>query len=182
MQFKELQKRFFPSVNMVIRIGISLGLVLFFILCETERISVQFFKQLELLAYDTRLKLTLPNTIDPRIVIIDVDEKSLIAEGRWPWSRDKLALMIKNAFERNKVKVVGFDIVFAEPDETSGLKTLEQLAQNEFRSDTDFQSVLPRLRKDLDFDGKFAQRSHPRWHFQERDLTHTRLEGPLERG
>ena len=30
-------------------------------------------------------------TKDPRIVIVDIDEKSLNAEGRWPWSRDILA-------------------------------------------------------------------------------------------
>jgi adenylate cyclase len=156
VQLKALWKRYFSSVNMVICVALSLAIVLFFILCETERIQVQFFKQLELLAYDARLKLTLPNTIDPRIVIIDIDEKSLVAEGRWPWNRDKMAQLTRQIFDRYKVKVLGFDVIFSEPDETSGLANLEQLGKNELKADAEFQSVLPRLRKDLDYDGKFA--------------------------
>jgi adenylate cyclase len=156
VQLKALWKRFFSSLNLIIRVTLSLAIVIFFILCETEHIQVQFFKQLELLAYDMRLKLTLPNTIDPRIVIVDIDEKSLVAEGRWPWNRDKMALLTRQLFDRYKVKVLGFDVLFSEPDETSGLANLEQLGKNELKADNEFQAILPRLRKDLDYDGKFA--------------------------
>jgi len=33
--------------------------------------------QLEAIVYDTRLRRTMPQTVDPRIVILDIDEKSL---------------------------------------------------------------------------------------------------------
>ena len=36
--------------------------------------------------------------------ILDIDEKSLNAEGRWPWSRNKLALMVQQLFEHYKVQ------------------------------------------------------------------------------
>ena len=54
---------------------------------------------LEAIVYDTRLRLTMPRTVDPRIVILDIDEKSLAereqgGEGRWPWPRDRLALLM----------------------------------------------------------------------------------------
>ena len=39
--------------------------------------SFSFLHQLESIAYDARLNLTLPGTVDPRIVIVDIDERSL---------------------------------------------------------------------------------------------------------
>ena len=163
MPFEALWKRFFPTLNMIVRVSLSLAIVMFFILSEAGRIQVQFFKQLELLVYDARLKFTLPNTIDPRIVIVDIDEKSLVAEGRWPWSRDKVALLTQQLFDRYKVKVLGFDVIFSEPDTTSGLAMLEQLGKGELKEDAGFQAVLPQVRKDLNYDDRFAQvlRNYP---------------------
>jgi adenylate cyclase len=34
--------------------------------------------------YDWRLRLTAPQTFDPRIVIVDIDDLSLQAVGQWP--------------------------------------------------------------------------------------------------
>ena len=33
----------------------------------------------------------MPGGVDPRVVILDIDEKSLGEIGRWPWSRDLMA-------------------------------------------------------------------------------------------
>jgi len=52
------------------------------------------------------------------VVIIDIDEESLKALGQWPWSRDKIAQILDN-LTYNKVGVIGFDIVFAEHDQSS---------------------------------------------------------------
>ena len=84
----------------------------------------------------------MPRTLDPRIVILDIDEKSLNAEGRWPWSRDKLALMVKQLFDKYQIRVLGFDIAFAEADPSSGLASLEELAKGELKDDAEFQAFL----------------------------------------
>lgn len=149
-------KKYFSSINTLVRVALSFAIVIFFIMCETEAISINFFKQLELQAYDTRLKFTMPKTLDPRVVIIDLDERSFVAEGRWPWSRDKMALLTSQLFDKYKVKVAGFDVVFAETDETSGLKNFEALAKGELKDNAEFQAVLPKLRKDLNYDARFA--------------------------
>lgn len=52
-------------------------------------LPLQLLERLEHLVYDVRLRLTLPHTLDERIVIIDIDESSLERVGRWPWSRTK---------------------------------------------------------------------------------------------
>src|SRR6476619_2486698 len=134
----------------------GLALVLAFYLHEAEHYQYRFIQQMELWAYDARLRVFMPNTLDPRIVILDIDEKSLNAEGRWPWSRNKLAQMIHELFERYHVKVVGFDVAFAEPDTSSGLASLETLGKGALKDQADFQTFLTGARQTLDYDRQFA--------------------------
>ena len=82
-------------------------------------------KQLENWTYDARLNFTRIDTVDDRIVIVDIDENSLAEVGRWPWGRDKLATIVENLFDHYQADVVGFDIVFAEKDERKGYLLLE---------------------------------------------------------
>ena len=87
----------------LIRILLSLVILAFFLLhvsgWDVFRLSA--LDGLELFAYDQRLKLTAPNTVDDRIVIIDIDEESLAAQGRWPWSRDKMELLMDQLFDES---------------------------------------------------------------------------------
>jgi adenylate cyclase len=151
------------SINTWIRIGAGLLVVLAFFVNEAEWFQYRFVQQMELWAYDTRLRLFLPNTLDPRVVILDIDEKSLIAEGRFPWSRNKMALMTRQLFERYNVRVVGFDIAFPEADTSSGLASLEQMARDELKENPQFQEVLKTRRPSLDYDHIFAEEiaKHP---------------------
>jgi CHASE2 domain-containing sensor protein len=57
-----------------------------------------------------------------------IDEKSLNAEGRWPWPRSKLAALV-DILSRDGARVIGFDIVFSEPDENSQLTLIHQFSQ-----------------------------------------------------
>jgi adenylate cyclase len=52
------------------------------------------------------------------VVIVDIDEKSLKAVGQWPWPRTRVADLIARLTELGAA-VIGFDIVFAEPDRLS---------------------------------------------------------------
>jgi adenylate cyclase len=55
------------------------------------------------------------------------------------------------------VKLVGFDVVFAEPDDSSGLNSLESLAKKDLKDVPVFQSATLRdLRPQLDHDARFA--------------------------
>ena len=120
--------------------------------------SFEFINRLENLSYDLRLNLTMPNTQDNRIIIVDIDEKSLASVGRWPWSRNKIALMLDNLFDYYQVSVVGCDIVFAERDESSGLKVLEKLGKQNLKNDEIYQKMLPVLKTQLDYNKLFAQK------------------------
>ncbi len=161
-----LWTKYFSSINSLIRAGLGVGIVLLFVFyyialdsrtALDNRGFLSFFQQLELQAYDARLLSTMPEKIDPRVVIIDIDEKSIAAEGRFPWGRDKLATLVSQAFENYKVKVLGFDVFFAEADTSSGLANLELLGQTSFKTNTEFQEKLVELRPSLDFDARFAE-------------------------
>ncbi len=70
--------------------------------------------------YDVRLRLTMPATVDERIVIIDIDETSQLELGQWPWPRRTLATLVDRLFDDYEVSVLGLDVLFAEPGRDDG--------------------------------------------------------------
>lgn len=129
--------------------------------------ALPLLSHLEAIVYDTRLRLTMPGTVDTRIAILDIDEKSLAekedgGEGHWPWPRDRLALLLDKLFEKYEVAIVGFDIVFAERDESSGIRVLERLGERELRDVAEFQAALQRIRPQLQYDDILARKMRGR--------------------
>ena len=112
---------------------------------------------MENLAYDARVLFSIRKDEDPRIVIVDIDEKSLAEEGRWPWSRNRMAKLVDELFTHYQIQLLGFDVVFAEPDESSGLKVLQQLADNEFTDIPEFNARLEEIKPSLDYDRLFSE-------------------------
>lgn len=161
----KLPARWIPqlSTNTWLRIAAGITVVFAFLVNEAEWYQYRFIQQMELLAYDARLRLFMPDTLDPRVVILDIDEKSLNAEGRWPWSRNKLAVMVKQLFEKYQIAVVGFDVAFSEPDPSSGLASLEEVAKTDFKDDAKFQDTFAALKPSLEYDRIFADEiaKHP---------------------
>jgi adenylate cyclase len=100
--------------------------------------------------------MTMPGGVERGIVILDIDEKSLGEIGRWPWSRGLMAEVVTKLFERHGVALLGFDVVFAERDLSSGIETLDALAQGELKQTAAFQQAYRELRPRLDGDALFA--------------------------
>ena len=100
--------------------------------------------------------MTMPRGVDERIVILDIDEKSLGEIGRWPWRRDLMAEILDKLFSRYGVELVGFDVVWAERDPSSGVEVLDGLARGPLRGDAGFRAAYAALRPQLDFDARFA--------------------------
>ena len=91
---------------------VILALVVFFM-------DPHFLRFMELKALDLRMvsRGQLPTT--GQVIIATVDEKSLSEIGRWPWSRSMTAKLVDSLKEYG-AKAVGFDIVFAEPEQSTG--------------------------------------------------------------
>lgn len=104
---------------------------------------------------DMRMRLE-PFELEPGIVIVDIDSKSLTEVGRFPWSRNVLAGLVDRLTRHYGVGVVGFDISFPEPDTSSGYDVLERLAGKELKDLPALQGQLARIKPMLDYDGMFA--------------------------
>jgi len=141
-----------------ILIGLGLLIALLLIGNAARFYRLNLVDQLSAIFYDYRLQLTMPRTVDERIVILDIDEKSLKEEGRWPWSRDRLGLLMDKLFDKHGVAVVGFDVVFAEKDESSGLKVLQKIGLEQLKGDAQFQAALAQIRPQLEYDKLFADK------------------------
>ncbi len=59
-------------------------------------------------------------------VIVDIDDQSLAEVGQWPWPRNLVTQLVAQLF-RNGAVVVGFDVIFAEPDRLSPKKLADEL-------------------------------------------------------
>ncbi|WP_273596483.1 CHASE2 domain-containing protein [Roseateles koreensis] len=128
-----------------------------------QQIDLAPLRALDRYLYDARLALFSPDQQDPRIVIIDIDERALAAHGRWPWRRGLLAELLESTFQDYGALVVGLDLILAEADKSSGLPTLERLAAGPLQGNTAFAQQLAALRPSLDEDGHLAQvlQRHP---------------------
>ncbi len=120
-----------------------------------------FVQRLDTFLYDLRLR-TQNAPLDPRIVIVDIDEKSLDQVGRWPWSRDVLAQLIEVLNEQYFVRAVGIDVVFSEPDNSSGYETLMTIAREDFGDLPALGERLQALQQRFDFDARLADALHER--------------------
>ncbi len=57
-----------------------------------------------------------PRQPSGEVVIVAIDERSVRAEGKWPWSRAKMALLV-DRLAAGGARAVGFDVVWSEDDE-----------------------------------------------------------------
>ena len=139
------------------RLLLCLILVVLMGLHTLGQLHLSLISRVEHIFYDLRLIATMPNTIDERIIIIDIDDKSLLQEGRWPWSRDKISYLVDLLFDYYDVSLLAFDIVFSEKDKSSGLRLLESLGKNSLLNDPSFQAVLTEMRPQLSYDTLLTQ-------------------------
>ncbi len=157
MASKSLKGALMGAQRTLVRLGIAAAMFLVFVLQIGRVLPLSLVDNIERATYDARILLTMPNTIDPQVVIIDLDEKSIIAEGHWPWPRDKFAALVTNAFDKYKVRTLGFDINFPEADtRASGLDALDALGKSAFADLPGYAERLQAIRPQLDYEAQFG--------------------------
>lgn len=167
------------SMSRIGRILTSLLIAVPFLLHSAQLLRIPFIDTLENIAYDVRLNLTLPGTVDERIVIVDVDERSLANEGRFPWPRDKLARLVNQLFEKYGIAIVGFDMVFAEADDSMVLRKLGEILSGEPDSPVarEIQAAFPA--RDESFAQSIARRPVVLGYYFSYDINDSRTTGVL---
>lgn len=63
------------------------------------------------------------------VTVIDIDEKSLVEYGQWPWPRSILVELLEKLSVAQPL-VIGFDIVFVEPDRLSPSNLINTLPEH----------------------------------------------------
>jgi CHASE2 domain-containing sensor protein len=94
------------------------GLLIGLICCAVIGAAYMFgvFELAEYQGLDMLFKLRGPRPVSPDIVIIEIDDASLKAFGRWPWDRGYHAELL-DMIENYGPKTIVFDILFSEPQE-----------------------------------------------------------------
>lgn len=141
----------------LLRYAAGLILTVVFLLHAINYLPINFLNALENQAYDFRLQLSLPEQVDKKVIIIDIDEKSLGEIGHWPWERNVLASIVDNLFDYYQIKSLGFDIVFSEKDEDAADQVLTELAQSPLKDQADFQNIFSKAQSRMNRDDTFAR-------------------------
>ncbi len=156
-------------VSFLLSLGITATTLLLYFsvfLREPGNPFFEFVQRLELNTLDTRFRYRHPrfNDPDPRIVIVDIDQHSQEALGRWPFSRVHFAKML-DALRGDGAKVAAFDITFSKPDRTAD-PVRELWAELEARRkrgeavDPKLAAEVQKLAERYDADKKFAEAIH----------------------
>src|SRR5690348_875093 len=115
-------------------LGILLVLFALWTTFTTEKTIRQLIARLDDLVYDVELRtrvLTYHNVPLAPIAIIDIDDRSLKTEGRWPWSRGKLANLTDNLRQLGAAQIV-FDVLFPEQENNIADLVLQNLTQKKW--------------------------------------------------
>jgi adenylate cyclase len=118
--------------------------------------DMPLLRGLETASLDLRFRLRGVRPPGPEVSIVLVDDRSLAALGRWPFSRSLFAKALR-VLDRAHAKVVAFDLLFAEPDEPvpADLREAAAAAAKALAPDDKLRAPLTRL-AESDRDGRFA--------------------------
>ena len=147
-----MQKWWGHRVPLAISLGISIIFLLLYyyaLLSERSSAAANILQRFELSTVDTRFllreKLAKPSP-DPRIIIVEIDQKAQETLGRWPFSRKFFADAL-DILREDGARTVGFDVTFSKPDESS--KPIRDLRERLLTRQKEGEQVDPRVIAEL---------------------------------
>jgi adenylate cyclase len=118
-----------PSRALLIRSLVGLAALLLAVWSQWLPDSVQAYVANEWLR-DRIVLAQASNAPEDRLVVIDVDEASLAAEGPWPWPRERIASLVEQLLGFYGARGVALDLVLPEPADAEGDTRLAMLAEH----------------------------------------------------
>ncbi|WP_282809901.1 CHASE2 domain-containing protein [Thauera humireducens] len=79
---------------------------------------------------DAFLRTQVHSQPERRLAIIDIDESSLVAQGAWPWPRERIADLAETLLFHYRARGLALDILFPEPGDPVGDARLATLAMH----------------------------------------------------
>jgi adenylate cyclase len=88
-----------------------------------------FCEFFELKLYDLKFRFRGPIPVGKEVAILAIDDESLKAVGRWPWSRDVMARVLSRLKQAGP-RAVALDIIFAEKEQSVAYQALKKLTDD----------------------------------------------------
>ncbi len=107
--------RFFTVARVTLAVAVAIA--------TFRLIAPAWLEVLDLRLLDIRQVVRGPLRPGADVIIVGIDERSLDEIGRWPWPRSRLATLIER-LSADGPSVIGFDMVFGQPDLTVDLLAL----------------------------------------------------------
>jgi adenylate cyclase len=98
--------------------GILLALLLLIGLTWARQQDLEPVQRLRIVTFDLYQNLAPRPAAEPKVLIVDLDERSLAEVGQWPWPRQQIGLILDRVMGAGAL-VFGFDVLFSEPDRLS---------------------------------------------------------------
>jgi adenylate cyclase len=140
------------------RVGISLAVAVTIGLAFVTWLAPNVVVRLDNTVLDFQFRLRGERTPGQEVVMVLIDEKSLKEIGRWPWPRDKQALLV-DQIDASEPAAIGLDIIYAEPEESEAARDLKDWLAAEQRKgtlDAKARRLLETGFQTLDTDQRFA--------------------------
>ena len=145
-----------------IKLDMVIGAIITIVFMTLSYIGLPFFEKMERRIYDKGIKYARADILgDDRIILIDIDDKSLTDLGPWPWPRHVIAEMIE-LLNREGAKLIGLNIPINKKEINEGLKEVKAFREKYL--------VYPNHSEDISFKS---------WVLTNLDEIENRLDGDL---
>lgn len=142
-------------------VRLSLGLILVLGITGLLFINIEpiasWVSSLENLGYDLQVRqMHKPLGKTVPIAIIDIDDKSLKSEGRWPWPRKKFAELVTKLYQ-NGATVIAFDITFPDPESNIAEEVIDEVKKKSESTGSQALNQLEAIKEDFDYDALLSK-------------------------
>jgi adenylate cyclase len=110
------------------RVALLIALGVMAIVGGVYMAAPDFLYVVEFILYDGHFHLRGARQASPQVVIVAIDEASLAAVGRWPWSRTTQAELVRR-LDAAGAAAIAFDVLMIEPERSPERAVLERLNQ-----------------------------------------------------
>lgn len=92
------------------------GVCLTFLLVALSWIDLPILARLENVALDVQFRVRGERDAGSEVLLVLIDEKSLLEVGRWPWPRETQARLLDRLSSAGP-KVIGLDVIYSETEQ-----------------------------------------------------------------
>jgi serine/threonine-protein kinase len=149
-----------------LNLDLLLGAIIVLVFIGFSHVRPSLFERIERYIYDTELRLAPGEEHGiSKVVLINIDDKSLTRLGSWPWPRHLIAEMI-DILKKGGAKLIGLNVPLFEKKANPGLEVLKSFrekfkaypfGQKDTAMATWMEEHLKQMEEDFDSDRRLVQ-------------------------